>query len=140
MACAVIHRLLLRAIVTGGLTAMSQEEKFVPRLISIRRLLLSSLLLGVVAGSMSGCTISTSLTVAPTQVAEAAATALEETVGVRPKMDCGDEAIELAEAKTIVCLLTDPSTGTQFDSMVTFREVAGGDFKVDVEVSSAPKR
>ena len=89
--------------------------------------------------SLSACTISASLTAAPEKVATAASDALQQSVGVRPEMNCGADSIELKEGHSVVCELTDPNTGTKFDTMVTLVDVQGQSFSVDVEVGTTPK-
>jgi len=101
----------------------------------------SALVLAAAAGLLlSGCTVdaSANFTQSPAQVADIAAGALEEQVGTRPDLDCGDEQIDIVEGETVDCVLTDPGTGTSFGAVVTISEVDGTDYQVGVEVDSAP--
>lgn len=61
--------------------------------------------------------------------------ALEEQVGQRPEIDCGDEDIEVVEGESVTCLLTDTNTGSEMDTTVTFETVDGTDFSLDVQVA-----
>jgi hypothetical protein len=90
--------------------------------------------------ALAGCSMSVTKTVSPEAVAEAAATNLEKEVGVRPEMDCGDEAIEFAAGTTVDCVLTDPDTGTSFDAEVTLETLEGtDDLGVAVQVADTPR-
>lgn len=101
----------------------------------------SALVLAAAAGLLlTGCTVSTSanFTQSPEKVADIAADALEQQVGTRPELDCGDEQIDIVEGETVDCVLTDPGTGTSFDAEVTITEVDGTEYKVGVEVGTEP--
>lgn len=95
---------------------------------------------------LAGCTFSvganTSPRVSPEDLETLAADTLEEQVGVRPALDCGDEDIPVKVDSSITCLLVDPVAGLEFDTVITFTEVvetAGGlDYTVDVQVADAP--
>ncbi|MEP6477894.1 MAG: hypothetical protein ABJB03_00755 [Rhodoglobus sp.] len=64
---------------------------------------------------------------------------LEQSVGSRPVVDCGTDPIELVDGTVVTCVLTDPSTGTQYDTSVTISEVKGSDYHIDVKVADSPK-
>lgn len=101
----------------------------------------SALVLAAAAGLLlTGCTVSTSanFTQSPDTVAGIAADALEEQVGTRPDLDCGDEQVDIVEGETVDCVLTDPGTGTSFEAEVTITEVDGTEYNVGVEVGSEP--
>lgn len=84
---------------------------------------------------LSGCSVSANLTASADSVAAVAEDALEETVGMRPQIDCGNESIDLVEGNTVLCVLTDPSSGSEYDTTVTITEVSGSSYSVGVEVA-----
>lgn len=88
-----------------------------------------------------GCSASANLTVSPDTVAQQAADALQEQVGsdVAPDMDCGDESIELAEGTVVDCVLTDPTSGAEYDAQVTLSDIDGTDYHIDVSVADTPR-
>lgn len=96
----------------------------------------------LVAGGLllAGCTFSAgaNYTQSPEKVADLAAGALEEQVGTRPDLDCGDEQIDIVDGETVDCVLTDPGTGTSFDAEVTIEDVDGTKYSVDVQVGTEP--
>lgn len=64
---------------------------------------------------------------------------LEQSVGSRPQVDCGTDAIPLVNDTVVNCVLTDPATGTQYDTAVTISGVDGTDYHIDVQVADSPK-
>lgn len=102
-----------------------------------------SVLIGVLAvGALSGCSVNAdvNLTAPASDVAESAAGALEEQIGIRPDMDCGDEPVDLVDGMVVNCVLTDPSTGSTFDAPATIEGVDGTKYQVSVEVPDAPRQ
>ena len=95
-------------------------------------------LLLAAALTLAGCTASANLTVPADQVAELAADALEAQLGQRPDIDCGDDDIALVDGEEVDCLLTDPETETEYDTVVTIEDVDGTKFSVDVQVADEP--
>lgn len=95
--------------------------------------------LGIV--TLSACSVSASanLTVTPGKVATEAEEALEKVVGSRPEVDCGDEQVDLVDGTVVACELTDPTTGSRYDTAVTLSEVDGTSFHIDVDVAEEPK-
>lgn len=93
---------------------------------------------GLIAVALTGCTFSASATVAPDKIASLAEDALEAQIGTRPEIDCGEDNIDLKQGTTVPCLLTDPSTGSEFDADVTLSKVEGTNVTVSVEVADAP--
>ncbi|WP_177154719.1 DUF4333 domain-containing protein [Glycomyces harbinensis] len=87
---------------------------------------------------LSACSFGSEPTVSGADLSEAAADALEGEIGERPEVDCGDEAIEVAEGKEVECLVTVASTGSEFDATVTFNGVNGDEWDFDVQVASEP--
>jgi hypothetical protein len=108
-----------------------------------RRLKHSGLCVGLTAAAsitLSGCTASANLTIPASEVATTAATALEESVGTRPEMDCGDDSVDLVDGTVVECELTDPTSGTVFGSTVTLSyDGEGTDYSVSVDVDEQPK-
>lgn len=104
------------------------------RLLSIGALvaLPASLLL---AGCSFSASASASLTVPASDIEDTAAGALEEQVGTRPDLDCGDERVKLIDDTTIDCTLTDPSSGSEYDAVVTISDVEGTKYHVAVQVA-----
>lgn len=102
------------------------------------RLVTSALSVGAALLMIAGCSVSANLTVSPVTVEETAADALEGLVGIRPEMDCGSNQIDLVEGNAVICELTDPTTGARFDTTVTFEDVDGTDFVLDVQVADEP--
>lgn len=95
----------------------------------------------VAAGALllSGCVFSPGAINAPTvpsdDLARAAEDALEEQVGARPEIDCGDEPIHLVVDSQVTCLLVDPVAGLEFDTVITFTAVTGADYEFDIAVA-----
>ncbi|WP_437583709.1 DUF4333 domain-containing protein [Paramicrobacterium sp. CJ85] len=104
------------------------------RRLSIAGALLSAAALPLV---VTGCTITP--TVSPDNVASAAEDALEQEVGVRPSIDCGDEAIPLTEGTEVECELTDEQTGDVYDANVTLSDIKDGKYHVYVKVGEQSK-
>lgn len=77
---------------------------------------------------LGGCVfnvgMNTSPTVAPEEIEDKAASALEDQTGVRPDIDCGDDEIPVENGTTVTCLLVDPIAGLEFDVVITFDEVS----------------
>ena len=90
---------------------------------------------------VAGCSASANLTAPPSSIEEQAAAALQDQVGAPepPAMDCGDEDIDLVEGTVVDCVLTDPDSGTEYDSTVTLSDVDGTDFHISVEVAQEPR-
>lgn len=103
-----------------------------------RRLLPLGALLALPASLLlAGCSFSASasLTVPASDIEDTAAGALEEQVGTRPDLDCGDERVKLIDDTTVDCTLTDPSSGSEYDAVVTISDVEGTKYHVAVQVA-----
>jgi len=87
--------------------------------------------------ALTGCSVSVTKTVSADTVAEKAADALEQEVGQRPEMDCGDDDIDFVAGTEVDCILSDPSTGSTFDAAVTLENVGGDDDELGVSVRVA---
>lgn len=100
----------------------------------------------VVAGAatallLSGCTFSLTPQIPEvdgSSVATVVEDKLEEQVGTRPDVDCGDESVKLEVGGTLTCVLTDPGSGLEYDVVVTFTEVKGTDYAFDFKVADSP--
>ncbi|GAB3225960.1 hypothetical protein GCM10027447_15790 [Glycomyces halotolerans] len=99
---------------------------------------LAALPLALAFIGVSACTAEAGPTVSGESLAEAAEDALEAEIGSRPDIDCGDEAIIVSMDKEVECLLTDPSSGNEYDATVTFTGVDGDSWDIGVEVASEP--
>lgn len=91
---------------------------------------------------LAGCTFSVGVNTAPTvppeDIETLAADKLEEQVGVRPTIDCGEEDIPVEADTSITCLLIDPVVGLEFDTVITFTEVDGNNYAFDIQVADVP--
>lgn len=92
-----------------------------------------------VAMLLAGCTFSVGMNTAPTvppeEIENAAAGALENTTGVRPDIDCGDDPVPIEEGRTFTCLLVDPVAGLEFDVAITFNDVDFPRYYFDIKVA-----
>lgn len=106
-----------------------------------KRIALAVLVSVLSAGALADCTVSASsnLTVPGSDISDSAAGALEEQIGIRPEMDCGDDQVDLVDGTVVDCVLTDPSTGSTFDAPVTISGVDGSEYRVSVEVADTPR-
>lgn len=85
-------------------------------------------------GVLTGCTFGpTVYTVPASTIATQAEDVFEQTVGMRPVVDCGTEDVVLTEGKHLDCLLTDPATGLKYEASVDLTEVQGTEYKITVE-------
>lgn len=90
---------------------------------------------------LSGCTFSLTPQipdVAGSDVATVVEDRLEQEVGSRPDVDCGEDSVQLEVGNKLTCVLTDPATGLEYDVVVTFTEVKGTDYKFDFKVADSP--
>jgi len=104
-----------------------------------------SLTLGVagaaLALALSGCTFSLTPQIPEvdaSDIATAVADQLEAKVGTRPDVDCGNNKVQLEVGAKLTCVLTDPGSGLEYDTVVTFTEVKGTDYKFDFKVADSP--
>ena len=103
---------------------------------------LSAVIAGAaVALLLSGCSFSLTPQipeVAGADVATVVEDKLEAQVGTRPDVDCGNNKVSLEVGSTVTCVLTDPGSGLEYDTVVTFTEVKGTDYKFDFKVADSP--
>lgn len=89
---------------------------------------------------LSGCVFSVGVNTAPTvppdEIETLAADALEEQTGIRPTIDCGDDEIAVKADTSVTCLLVDPVAGLEFDTVITFNEVDGTNYAIDIQVAN----
>ena len=101
----------------------------------------SRLMTGLVAASaavaLAGC--SANLTASPESIATTVEDTLEEQFGIRPIVDCGEESIDLVVDNTVVCALSTEGDPTVYDTDVTFTEVDGTDYSIDIAVAEEPR-
>ena len=71
-------------------------------------------------------------------LATAAEDALESEAGQRPEVDCGEVNYIPDNGRTVYCTLTDPSTGLEYSTTVTFTGVDGDRWSIQVEVADQP--
>ena len=88
--------------------------------------------------ALSACSVSANLTIPASSVAEEAERILEEQIGSRPEIDCGEEKIDLVNDTHEDCPLTDPATGTEYDMVATITEVDGTNYTLNVQVADTP--
>jgi hypothetical protein len=93
---------------------------------------------GLAVASLAACSFGTP-TVPADDLADLAEDALEEEVGQRPEIDCGSEDIEVVEGDEVTCVLTDPATGSEYDTVVSFTGVDGTEYDIDVQVADTAK-
>lgn len=109
----------------------------------MRRFALTSSLSLAAVVLLAGCSVSASanLTVPASQLASEAAAVLQEQVGSpqAPEIDCGDDQIDLVEGTTVDCVLTDPVSGTEYDTEIVVTEVDGTDYSFDTQVADTPR-
>lgn len=93
------------------------------------------------AFALSACNVSASanLTASPEEIATEAEDAIEDQIGPRPEIDCGDEEVDLVDGTVVGCELTDAITGSVFAMSVTLSDVDGSAFEILVEVAEEPK-
>ncbi|WP_083402582.1 DUF4333 domain-containing protein [Curtobacterium sp. MCBA15_008] len=108
---------------------------------SSRRMLATGMIGAAVALAASGCSFSASVhsTVSPSKFETVVADALEKSVGQRPQVDCGDDAIDLEDGNTVHCDIGAAGDATKFDATVEVRDVSGSKYSVHVEVADEPK-
>lgn len=88
----------------------------------------------VTFGVLTGCSFGpTVYTVSALTIATQAEDVFEQTVGMRPVVDCGTEDVALTEGKHLDCVLTDPATGLKYEASVDLTEVQGTEYKITVE-------
>ncbi|WP_205325283.1 hypothetical protein [Glycomyces sp. YM15] len=59
---------------------------------------------------------------------------LEDELGERPTIDCGEANVMLYEGRTVYCQVTDEATGDVFDVKATFSGVTNGQWRFDIEL------
>lgn len=98
--------------------------------------LASGLALSVLA--LGACSASANLTIPASSVAEEAERILEEQIGSRPEVDCGDESVDLVDGTELDCVLTAPASGSEYDMTATLSDIKGTKYTLNVQVADAP--
>lgn len=95
----------------------------------------------LVAG-LAGCSLTATATVPAANIANTAAHALQNEVGLSttPKMDCGKAGITLAVGKRIKCNVTDPTNGMNYNAVVTITKISGAKYSIDVRVAKTANK
>lgn len=79
------------------------------------------------------------MTADPEGIETSTADQLEQQVGTRPDIDCGDEQVKVAVGESITCALSVPGDTAVFDVEVTFTEIVGETFSFDYAVAPTPR-
>jgi hypothetical protein len=92
---------------------------------------------GLCALALAACSVNANLTVPASKIAQDAEGALAE-IG-ESDVDCGEEKVDLVNGEIVECELTDPASGTVYDTTVTLSDVDGTNYHVDVKVAETPQ-
>lgn len=101
----------------------------------IRTLAVLPLALAVVGLAACGA----EATVSSEDVAAAAEDALEEQIGSRPEIDCGELNLTVHVDRRTYCTLTDDATGSEYEVTITVTSIQGDQFEFDVQVADTPR-
>ncbi|ROS50335.1 DUF4333 domain-containing protein [Frigoribacterium sp. PhB24] len=93
----------------------------------------------VLTVGLAGCSASVNTTVSADKFATTVADALEEEVGTRPDVDCGDEAVAVVDEAEVHCDVNTPGYDVVYDSTSVISTDDGKDYSVAVTVDSEPK-
>lgn len=104
------------------------------------RTVLLCVVAGLSAAALAGCTATANLTVSASEVADTAAKALSDQLGIDrlPEMDCGADSVDLVVGEVVDCVLTDPVTTSRFATEVTITKVDGTRYSLDAQVAQTP--
>ncbi|QAV69139.1 DUF4333 domain-containing protein [Salinibacterium sp. UTAS2018] len=91
------------------------------------------------AALLSGCSSEPPVEVSASDIAATAVSALEQSTGESPEMNCGTDTIQLKNNTKLDCVLTDTTLGEDFDSEVTITDVDGANYSVSVAVAEEPR-
>jgi hypothetical protein len=121
---------------------MTTNEGMLAMARSSRRMLAAGTIGVALALAATGCSFSSSVhsTVSPSKFESVVADALEKSVGQRPQVDCGDDAIDLEDGNTVHCEIGAAGDATKYDAAVEVRDVSGAKYSVHVEVADHPKQ
>ncbi|MBD5785162.1 DUF4333 domain-containing protein [Cellulosimicrobium terreum] len=103
-----------------------------------RSTLAACLAVGAVGIALAGCSVSTTTSASGDDVANSAEDSFEESIGQRPEVECAD-SIELTVGETMTCTLTDPSTGTKYDMLVTVEDDNPDGSGLNFQVADEPQ-
>lgn len=93
----------------------------------------------VLGGVLTGCSAQANRTVSADSFATTVADALEQEVGSRPDVDCGDDAIDVVDGEEVHCDVSTPGADVVYDSTSVISTEGGDDYSVSVTVDSEPK-
>ena len=93
----------------------------------------------LVTVGLAGCSVQANRTVSADAFATTVADALEETVGQRPDVDCGDDAIDVVDGEEVHCDVNTPGYDVVYDSVSVVNTDDGENYTVSVTVDSEPK-
>jgi len=107
----------------------------------VRTVTSTALVAAALALGVAGCTASASVsrTVSADKFATSVADALEEEVGTRPDVDCGDDAIPVVDGDEVHCDVNTPGYDVVYDSVSTISTESGDEYAVSVVVDEQPK-
>ncbi|WP_062517014.1 DUF4333 domain-containing protein [Demequina gelatinilytica] len=95
----------------------------------------------MLTASLAACTASVNFTVEADSLADEVAAALQEQVGsaTPPRIDCGDEPVDVVVDETVVCGLSVEGDDAVYDTIVTITAVDGTRYDFDVDVADTPR-
>jgi hypothetical protein len=106
------------------------------------KIIAASAVVAALISGLAGCTFSghANLTGPRSAIAATAEKALAKAVGstTLPKISCGSGRVDLVKGKKLNCVLTDPSDGTRYKTVVTLTSVKGLHYTVDAKVANSP--
>ncbi|WP_205327749.1 hypothetical protein [Glycomyces sp. YM15] len=96
---------------------------------------LTALPLAIASFALAACSTETELTASGDAVADFVARVLEEQLGERPEVDCGDFEVIVSSGKEVDCTVIDPVTGAAFEVTATLHVIGADEgWRVRVEV------
>ena len=93
----------------------------------------------VLGGALAGCSAQANRTVSADAFATTVVDALEQEVGSRPDVDCGDDAIDVVDGEEVSCDVSTPGSDVVYDSTSVVSTDGGDDYSVSVTVDSEPE-
>jgi hypothetical protein len=77
-------------------------------------------------------------TVPASQIDDLAETAIEQSSGERPTIDCGSQQLPIVQGNVFNCTATSTVTGDVYTATITVTTVSGNDFHIDTQIGDAP--
>lgn len=106
---------------------------------NVRRTALIGASVAALAVVLTGCTVSANRTTTPEGLERVVADSLEESVGQRPEVDCGDDTVDLRDGNVVHCDVNTQGYDTKYDATVEIEDVSGSKYSVSVQVADTPK-